>query len=1024
MGKKIKAIEIEAFRAYKEKQTFSLINETTGDIANLVVIYAPNGYGKTSFFDAIEWLITSEIGRLNAPGAMKEEVSQEEGYILKNRESKKDHGTVQIITEDDATLIRETNKGRYKNDYNKQSVLRKMTPTLSGLEQEKLNFCTTNLLAHDKITNFLQSYTAGDKTKMLQIFWDSKGYSKILDDVNAMYEEIENRKNTIKKDIAAEENELGKFQYEKDLEITIETAIIDYNKLTDSSIQYDNLLVNLTDVIKQEEIILNNNQLKQNSKVGIISDISLLIEEYDAYIANFKEYTGTYKKKELLQEKFNKLQELKKWNEKLTKALDEKQVYIEILNNWDTYIERCELLAKNAEEMKYIEVQKPELDKTIITDKNTLRITNTTLEELSVKKIALEKEKNELEIDEANFFENLEIMRHKQYLMDKAKEIIACRNKKSKDATARIIILNNAKDDTKKLKNILSDDDLNILREIDIIENEKQKLLSTITQLNNTYQSKIELFDKIKQVNVLGKELIQDKQLTDCPVCHKKYDSYEQLLSQVSSLVQDNQDLKLITDEISEKKNHYGEINNVLVQLKNVLDASRKKIIQTLEQEISKEDECVRRLHRKIDDWNDYYQKKESDNKIIKNKYKEFDLEQIGKEGIQKQKANISLLIIKTIEELSKKNEEKDKLLNHIQQNEALSSQMSLKLLDLNKQERTNKEEEKYITLTTYLHKMKFELVLSQSKQLKQMLENNQKAIVDIITDYQNKISTYDMLAVENEEDLKVQNQDLLIQIQEQKVVIDSYAYRCKKVIGSDIGERTLEELVSEKTKLEKELLVLKNQRVKLTTINENCKRLSEQKSWLVKKKEIEVKKQEADKINKKLEKLLESIDDIEMYIIEQTNAYFKSNLINEIYQKIDPHPFMNHIIFETKRGKKGLQTFISSCDKSEDNKISPMLYLSSAQVNILSLCIFLAKVLSENNTTLNTIFIDDPIQHLDGINLLAFIDLLRTITSELNRQIVISTHNEQFYKLLKIKMDSNYYQARFLELNSVGEVK
>ena len=158
MGKKIKEIEIEAFRAYKEKQTFPFINEISGDIANLVVIYAPNGYGKTSFFDAIEWLITSEIGRLNAPGAMKEEVSQEEGYILKNRESTKDHGTVKIVTEDDATLIRETKKGRYKNDYNKQSVTREMNPILSGLEQEKQNFCTTNLLAHDKCKQYNKVY--------------------------------------------------------------------------------------------------------------------------------------------------------------------------------------------------------------------------------------------------------------------------------------------------------------------------------------------------------------------------------------------------------------------------------------------------------------------------------------------------------------------------------------------------------------------------------------------------------------------------------------------------------------------------------------------------------------------------------------------------------------------------------------------------------------------------------------------------------------------------------------------------
>lgn len=122
--------------------------------------------------------------------------------------------------------------------------------------------------------------------------------------------------------------------------------------------------------------------------------------------------------------------------------------------------------------------------------------------------------------------------------------------------------------------------------------------------------------------------------------------------------------------------------------------------------------------------------------------------------------------------------------------------------------------------------------------------------------------------------------------------------------------------------------------------------------------------------------------------------------------------------------GKKGLKTRIYTYDDSEDNKMSPVLYLSSAQVNILSLCIFLAKVLSEKNTTFNTIFMDDPIQHLDGINLLAFIDVLRTITTKMGRQIIISTHNEQFYNLLKVKMDERYYPSKFIVLNSSGVIK
>lgn len=71
MNKKIKEIDISAFRAYKNMQKFNFIHKKTGEIADLVTIYAPNGYGKTSFFDAVEWAITERIGRLEVVSQFK-----------------------------------------------------------------------------------------------------------------------------------------------------------------------------------------------------------------------------------------------------------------------------------------------------------------------------------------------------------------------------------------------------------------------------------------------------------------------------------------------------------------------------------------------------------------------------------------------------------------------------------------------------------------------------------------------------------------------------------------------------------------------------------------------------------------------------------------------------------------------------------------------------------------------------------------------------------------------------------------
>ena len=117
---------------------------------------------------------------------------------------------------------------------------------------------------------------------------------------------------------------------------------------------------------------------------------------------------------------------------------------------------------------------------------------------------------------------------------------------------------------------------------------------------------------------------------------------------------------------------------------------------------------------------------------------------------------------------------------------------------------------------------------------------------------------------------------------------------------------------------------------------------------------------------------------------------------------------------------------FIKAINIDKTREIDPILYLSSGQVNILSLSIFLAKALQNKDTMINTIFMDDPIQYLDSINVLSFIDLLRSIVMDkkLDRQLVISTHDENFFNLLKKKFDPNYCNSKFIEFESYGKLK
>lgn len=60
----LKSISIENFRAYRSPKTFELGSKLT-------VLYGPNGFGKTSFFDALDFAVTGGVGRLsNARGGL------------------------------------------------------------------------------------------------------------------------------------------------------------------------------------------------------------------------------------------------------------------------------------------------------------------------------------------------------------------------------------------------------------------------------------------------------------------------------------------------------------------------------------------------------------------------------------------------------------------------------------------------------------------------------------------------------------------------------------------------------------------------------------------------------------------------------------------------------------------------------------------------------------------------------------------------------------------------------------------
>lgn len=121
---------------------------------------------------------------------------------------------------------------------------------------------------------------------------------------------------------------------------------------------------------------------------------------------------------------------------------------------------------------------------------------------------------------------------------------------------------------------------------------------------------------------------------------------------------------------------------------------------------------------------------------------------------------------------------------------------------------------------------------------------------------------------------------------------------------------------------------------------------------------------------------------------------------IKKFYHYLNPNVYMPNLsIKETKNNANRLVFEVSSDDNS--NKHSPSYIFSSAQNNVLALSIFLSFAIKQQWSELDAIFLDDPIQNMDDINIHSFVDLVRSIEKQTNKQFFISTHDERIYQFM-----------------------
>ena len=125
------------------------------------------------------------------------------------------------------------------------------------------------------------------------------------------------------------------------------------------------------------------------------------------------------------------------------------------------------------------------------------------------------------------------------------------------------------------------------------------------------------------------------------------------------------------------------------------------------------------------------------------------------------------------------------------------------------------------------------------------------------------------------------------------------------------------------------------------------------------------------------------------------------------LYQRLNPHPIFGTVKIKVDDRTHELDVEAMAPTAAEwlrDVAISPPEFFSDAQMNALAITVFLAGALRQRWSGFRTILIDDPVQQMDEMNVCAFLDLIRGLSRE--RQFIIFTCSRDFYLLALDKMD------------------
>lgn len=1036
---KFKKVEISAFRIYDDPKdaTFDLTTES-GNAAGFVSLYAPNGFGKTSFYDAVEFGVTDSINRFFIRRKELEKLAdfqllQNEVPLIRNSKSDANRQTyVKIFTDSDSEpeILRTFKKhGNQTHDlnFNKKPISHEFQKVI--LSQEWIAAFLTEQNGEYRYEKFME---------IPELSSINEYYNKLKQTCSVH----ETKKNKLRDSIA----EFQKNIQNVDSENLLDTVNKQIHLLTEKFGEQSLILLSLASTqedIKRLKDIIANRTISSNRELALIQllgyvDMAKLGNDSTIGLRTYFSIQDINEKnhKRLLEiqpilEKFQSLEktgiEIDNIKKSQQSYINDKNQVIKVISDFTDYEqilketqEKIKAISQTETSSEDINKQLSELNRTEIELRNQFEKVLRELEELATKKTKIPEMKAEFE-----HLNNL-VQKTEKELNDKKEQA----DKKEKELRELESAIRDLRQITKEITagqypQISKDENQEISELVEKLK-EGELLLAnentTLTSLNTTIKQQETLNQTMLDFIKAGLSIVNERQFSTCPLCEQKYDSYSALVEKITNNKALDETLKILLAQKSKSELRISELTTNTKQNREQVLRIYSQQLDRLSARNQEEKQLLETIKRGIKD-------SDIESDILKKKWEsqQNDLKGLSFEAFEKQ----------IDENIMNANKVRDVIIPKLTTNKEAIDKAKEQLISLENQNGLLKREteilinnEKYMSVIGW-----FSEYFPDKEINKELLHQRDSSLTQSISQLAIRLEqTQEKSNVLNQQLTSFKRENLLQEktelerlIHENDAKITGYRYFLNDKLNIDsfqLNETTLSNIIEEKQAKYKVDLEhtksIQEEYQKLEKYSENVwPFLQSENAKLQLANAIE----ELDFLEKKVEPFIKKErDNARTYLDNRIKNFFHEGLINKLYRKIDPHPDFKSVKFKANFDFDNPRLDVFVENTKNENVLIPNLYFSTAQINILSLSIFLATAL--NSKDYQCIFIDDPIQSMDSVNVLSTIDLLRSIVVNERRQIVLSTHDENFHNLLKKKMPPELFESKFLELESFGKVK